>query len=164
MAEDKNQVLAALSQAIEMEKDGKEFYLKAASEASEEKAQEMFRSLADDEEAHLRLFQRQYDSIDAKEQWEVIPEAKDAKVPTMTQVFPMNPEEIKRTAGNASDLEVLVVGMEKEMQSFALYNAQAFKVSDPAAKDMYLYIAGQEQKHFDTLMSRYQSFSMNPGW
>ena len=163
MGEDKNRVLAALKEAVQMEEEGKAFYLKASETAKDEDGSKMFRSLAEEEEIHLGLFRRQIESLEAGGEWVDIPEAQNAPVPTHNPMFPSEREEVERKTGDASDLEALIVGMEMEMKSFAYYNMQASIVPDPPARDMYRFIAGQEQEHFNTLMMRYQSFSVAPG-
>jgi rubrerythrin len=164
MTEDQSKAAEALKQAMNLEREGRQFYLKAAETAADEKAKEMFRSLAEDEEIHLTQLGRQLDSLESSGQWIEMPEARGAKISPELSVFPENPESALKTSGRPADLEALIFGMEAEMKSFALYAQQASEVADPAAKDMYRFIASQEQAHFNTLMMRYQSFSITPDW
>jgi len=59
----KGVALDALEKAIRIEKDGRRFYLQAAAGTRDQRGKEIFLSLAQAEEEHLRIVEKQYDSL-----------------------------------------------------------------------------------------------------
>jgi rubrerythrin len=70
------EALEILRQAMQVEQEGREFYLKAAQTTGNKKGQEMFHTLASDEKNHFNLLERQYNALKQDGRWIEFPEAK----------------------------------------------------------------------------------------
>ena len=57
MTDEQERALKALKQAIQMEIDGKEYYLKASQKASNELGNRLLQSLAAEEDIHRKAFE-----------------------------------------------------------------------------------------------------------
>jgi rubrerythrin len=66
MAEEVKNALVILRKAMQIEREGHEFYTRAAETTQDEKGREIFRSLSNDEQNHLDLIKRQYQSLAQK--------------------------------------------------------------------------------------------------
>ena len=60
----------AIKTAIQMEKDGYNFYKKAAGQTTSEMGRSVFESLAEDELVHLDVFQKMFDETVGKPEWD----------------------------------------------------------------------------------------------
>ena len=69
MATEQDKTLVALQTAIQMEIDGKEFYLKASQESNNQLGKKLLQSLAMEEDQHRQTFEKIYDNIRNKKDW-----------------------------------------------------------------------------------------------
>ena len=69
MTEEQGRALLALKQAIQMEIDGKEYYLKASQKASNELGNRLLQSLAAEEDIHRKVFEDIFNDISNKRGW-----------------------------------------------------------------------------------------------
>ncbi|MFB0545442.1 MAG: ferritin family protein [Anaerolineae bacterium] len=155
----KNVALSALTQAIRLEKEGREFYLKAAEWTSDPKGQEMFRSLAEDEELHLKIVQRQYDALADEGKWVRLPEVEKVEPIDLDKpLFPKGREALKEAIPEeASQDDALLFALGLENNSFELYRKAVQETEEPVGKEMYLFLANTERHHFDVLMANYEA-------
>ena len=63
MATEQNKILEALQIVIQMEIDGKDYYLKASQESSNELGRQLLQSLAAEEDIHRQKFEEIYNAI-----------------------------------------------------------------------------------------------------
>jgi rubrerythrin len=165
MTTDTKAALTALQQALDLERQGHEFYIRAAERTVDATGKQMFLSLAGDEVLHQTFIQRQIDSLAQDGGW-VPPEdlpAVDADL--NTPLFPAGAVELQKAIRpDASDLDALLFALKIENDSFALYADQAKQATDPNAKRLYAYLVEAERTHFNLLMSNYESLNSNAGW
>ena len=69
MPSEQQVTLKALETALQMEIDGKEFYLKASDVSKNKLGKDLFKKLAAEEDVHRTVFQGIYDSIKSKRGW-----------------------------------------------------------------------------------------------
>ena len=69
MADEHDKTLKALEAAIQMEIDGKEFYLKASQASNNELGKKLLNKLADEEDVHRQVFESIYKHISAEKGW-----------------------------------------------------------------------------------------------
>jgi len=69
MVTEQDKTLQALQTAIQMEIDGKEYYLKASRESGNELGKKLLQSLAAEEDLHRQKFEQIYDAIKSKKAW-----------------------------------------------------------------------------------------------
>ncbi len=155
----------ALRQAIQLEKEGRKFYLQAAEGAIDPRGEEMFRSLAEDEESHLRIVQRQYQALTSGEGWVREENLPERPIDLGQPLFPPSEEAMKEViAADASDIEALHFALELENNAYNMYGKAAEETTEPAGKAMYEHLAGMERDHFNLLMANYEYFSTAGRW
>jgi len=151
-------VITVLTQAMNIEKQGEEFYMEAAARSEDPESAQMFQNLASDEQQHYDYIRRQLESHQAGESWIKIPEldsveAIDAQAP----VFPKGLAPVKDLPSEPSMQDALLFGLGAEVKSFELYSKSAKEADSEEAKKMFTKLAGAERGHFDILMMRYES-------
>jgi len=157
--------LEILKQAMQVEQEGREFYLKAAETTQDEKGQQMFRTLASDEKNHFDLLQRQYNALKRDERWIEFPEIKKTQLDLDKPLFPKGKEALEKAAiAKSSDLDALLFGLDIENRSYDFYRRAAVETTDALGKAMFQFLAGEERGHFDILMMRYQYLASPSGW
>jgi len=157
--------LEILKQAMQVEQEGREFYLKAAETTQDEKGQQMFRTLASDEKNHFDLLQRQYNALKQDERWIEFPEIKKTQLDWDKPLFPKGKEALEKAAtAKSSDLDALLFGLDIENRSYDFYRRAAVETTDALGKAMFEFLAGEERSHFDILMMRYQYLAGSVGW
>jgi len=148
----------AIEMGIQLERDGREFYLKAAERTNDERGKTMFRSLAHDEAIHLRVLEQQLEAIQLSDHGRDLSEVEQASADWNTPLFPKSPDLFDKTVDpEASDLDALVFAIQIEHKSFELYREMANESEDPPAIEMFKWLAGAERSHFNQLMLNYES-------
>jgi len=138
----------ALDLAIKTEKDGIEFYSKAADKSADELGKKMFQSFVEDEKRHLDILQKiscsDYVCIEDIEKY--------SPKESLRTVFDDMSDDIKDKASDASsDIEVLEVAMEMERLGYNQYKEAAKKATDEEEKRIFEKLASEEKEHFDML-------------
>jgi len=147
--------LQVLELAMDRERGGREFYLKAAASSSDRKGKQMFEWLARQEEAHLKLLTQQRDALTSSGSW-LRPQAGVTEEPVAKSEFPQQSEAWGKVQATAGELDALKVGIQAEKDSIALYS-QAPQIADhPEAKAMFQRLVKEEQGHLDLLESEYE--------
>ena len=157
--------LTALSQALKLEKEGREFYLKAAEETLQGKGREMFLSLADDEEKHAAMVERQLHAVEGDGSYVLLPDLEAPDIDLGDKLFPPEREKVEATVGvNPNVLDALHIALEREVKSHELYRTMAQQTKDQAGQQMYQWLAAAEMTHFNLLMSNYEALVSLGGW
>lgn len=158
--EDKT-VMEALKLAAHKEQDARKFYLESASRVMDACGREMFLSLADEEQHHLTMVQRTYESLVGGGGWIAFAEAA-----AVAEFEPLKAREnLKRqVAESSTEADALLLAIQLENDSYDLYVQQAERVSDPAGRQMYRYLAQAERRHFDILMLNYEHLITTGGF
>ena len=165
MGEEKRTALMALEKAIQIEKDGHQFYLQALERTTDAKGQEMFRYLANAEVEHLRIVQKQYDSLKGGKWWLPLVEAPSEPLDMERTLFPKGREALeKMVRHDDSDLDALLLALGFEQESYELYRQGYAQTEDPQGKAMYEYLAEMEKGHFEMLMLNYEHLSLTGSW
>lgn len=158
--------LEALRQAIRLEQDGYKFYMGAAERTADSRGREMFLSLADDEELHLRIVQDQYEALSAGQGWVSSAEALELKPVDLDKpLFPPEKEALEKAIDSkASDTDALLFALQIENESYELYRKAVTETADPTGKAMYQFLASQERTHFEILMLNYEHLVSAGSW
>ncbi len=165
MAEDVKVALGILEQAMGIEYEGRQFYLQATQTTQDKKGQEMFGTLADDEQKHYDLIKRQHTALSSQGRWVSSPEVKPVDIDLDKPLFPRGREALEKAAITKSgDWEALLFGLDIETRSYDFYRRAASETGDPLGKQMFEFLAGQEQSHWDILMMRYDGLFGPMSW
>ena len=152
-----------LTQAMQLEQTGRDFYLKAAELTNDEGTITMFHQLAADELAHYGYLERQLAAVQCGEDVCVIPELGQVDpIDLADPIVPAGVEMLETLSDHYSLEEALVFAMGVEDKSYKLYRRSAEAVEEPEAQQLFLQLAAVELKHFETLVQRYESFYSYP--
>ena len=154
-------VMEALKLAAHKEQDARKFYLESAKRVSDACGREMFKSLADEESNHLKMVQRQYESLSGGKGWvEFAETAAAAKFRLLKSRKSLK----QPVESSTSEADALLLAIQMENDSYDLYAQQAKAVSGEAGKQMYRYLAQAERRHFDLLMLNYEHMITTGGF
>lgn len=156
--------LGIIREAMRLEQEGHDFYVKAAGVSMDRKAKDIFCQLASDEENHLKLLKREYSALNEHGRWEAA--AKAAVPPALHEpLFPKGKGELpEKTAAGSAEKEALVFGLNIESKSFDLYRKAALETTEPAGRAVFELLVSEERNHFNILMMRYEQMSGPVGW
>ena len=148
---------AALSAAVQLERDGREFYLKVATQASNQLAGRMFESLADDELRHIEWLE------------DLSPGVEDARAANeslyrrLMGIFADAPTEMRDGAALAADdVEAIDVAIGVEDKSVAAYAEWGEKGPTAAIRKLGEVVAGRERFHRQ-LLENAKEYLQHPG-
>ena len=112
----------ALKYAIQMEIDGKDFYLKASRESGNELGKKLLESLAQQEDYHRQKFEQIYETIRKSRNWPVVDFKPDGGK-TLRTIFAEetnNPTTKIKVA--QTELDAVQKAMQMEDKSYDLYH------------------------------------------
>lgn len=164
MTDEQDKILEALKTAIQMEVEGKEFYLKASRESNNALGKKLLQSLASEEDMHQKEFNRIFDVIRNKRDW---PES-DFKPSGGSRLRTIFAEELK-TAKSAvkatsSEIDAAQLAIDMENKSFEFYTKQSRIASYDAEKEFYNTLALEEREHSLILLDYYEYLKDPVGW
>jgi len=138
----------ALKLAIKAEKDSMDFYRRAASAATNERAKKVLNMLADEEVGHLKAFFDHYKGGEFGDLKSYIDSPPDAKNPTYMKLEKaMGGEMIEKTA-----LELALI---EEKECIGQYTQFCKDVVDPMVRTIFERVVKETQQHYDLIESEY---------
>jgi rubrerythrin len=154
-----------LEEAKCLEQQGQAFYREAAKKIKDPSGKKMFRRLAKDEVMHEKLIQREILSLIKEGYWVELMETQGPACALVPNIFPQGREGLAKAAkANPTEVDAVLTALDMENKSYDLYRTQAETVTDPKAKQLYEFLAGQERTHFDLLMANYEAMVQFGGW
>jgi rubrerythrin len=164
MTEEQNKTLTGLNTAIQMEIDGKEFYLKASEESSNSLGQKLLNSLASEEDVHRQKFEEIYNIISSRQEWPNVDFQPDWGRRLRT-IFARAIDSLGTDAkAPTTELDVVQTAIGMELKSYDLYKEQAVKATYFAEKDFYETVAAEEQEHHLVLLDYYEFLKDPAAW
>ena len=164
MATEQDKTLKALQTAIQMEIDGKEYYLKASRGSDNELGRKLLQSLADEEDIHRRKFEEIYGAIRSKKEWPVTDFQPDGGKGLRT-VFARATEEMgSNVKARDTELDAIKTAMEMENKTYDFYKSQSAKANFDAERDFYEALAVEEREHHIILLDYYEYLKDPAGW
>jgi len=164
MVTEQDKTLDALQIAIQMETDGKEYYLKASQESSNELGKKLLESLATEEDTHRQKFKEIYSAIRSKMAWPTTDFQPDGGKRLRT-IFARATEE---TASNikslATELDTIQTAMDLENKTYDFYKSQGGDAAYDAERDFYETLATEEREHHLILLDYYEYLKDPAGW
>ena len=153
--------LMALHVAIQTEKDGHDFYKRAAEKSSDPGGKLLFTSLADDELEHLRLLESQREALAKEGRW-LSPSKLDQQPRRIkAEGAPLFSRDAVTSNVNAytSDLSALRMAFLIEKDAVAFYTRAAAETEDPDGKAMYERLVEMEKEHQRILEEEYNALA-----
>ena len=164
METEQSQTLAALQTAIQMETDGKTYYLKTSQECSNELGTRLLASLAAEEDIHQQKFKEIYNAIHNKKAWPEIG-FQPGEGNRLETVFAQATQETGSTRkAPATELNAVKTAMAMENKTYDFYKGRAKKAAHNAELDFYETIAGEESRHHRILLDYYEYLKDPAGW
>jgi len=164
MVTEQDKTIEALQIAIQMEIDGKEYYLKASRESGNELGKKLLQSLAAEEDIHRQEFERIYGAIRSKKAWPRVAR-RLSRGKGLRTVFARAVEEIGPDAkAPASELDVIQTAMEMENKTYDFYRNQGKKASYDAEREFYESLVVEEREHHLILLDYYEYLKDPAGW
>ncbi|MBN1644197.1 MAG: ferritin family protein [Dehalococcoidales bacterium] len=154
----------ALRYAIQMEIDGKAFYLAASRESGNELGKKLLESLANQEDYHRQKFEQIYKNIRKAKSWLPV-EFKPDGGKTPRTIFARELENAASPAkGTQSEIDSVQLAMQLEDKSYDFYHHRSEQISPGAEKDFYTTIAGEEREHKLILLDYYEFLKDPASW
>jgi len=161
MVTEADKTLKAVQTAIQMEIDGKEYYLKASQESSNELGKKLLQTLAAEEDIHRQKFEQIYESIRQKKVWPAVRLEGD-KGRGVRTVFARGIKELGSKVGVlAAEIDAVQKAMEMENKTYDFYKSQGKNATYQAEKDFYESLAAQERQHHQVLQD-YHDYLKDP--
>ena len=164
MATERDRTLEGLRTAIQMETDGKQFYLKASRESSNEAGKKLLESLATEEDLHRQKFEEIYESIRSQNAWPKVDFQPDGGRSLRT-IFAKATEQIGAGIKTSdSELAAVETAVDMEGRTYDFYKSQSQSTTHAAAHDFYEALAIQEREHQLILLDYYEYLKDPAGW
>jgi len=162
--EEIKKTMEILRSAIQMEIDGKEFYLQAGENSSNKLARELFQRLASEEDDHRRKFEEIYKALKKGQDWPAVePPSEEGK--QLESIFLKASKELGSEIKIAqSELEAIETAMNMELKTYDLYRSQSEQSTSPLQKRFYQALAAEERGHHLALLDSYEYLTDPTGW
>ncbi|MDB4349592.1 ferritin family protein [Omnitrophica bacterium] len=165
MSDDKG-LTEALNASIEMEEEGRAFYIKAAKNSKNEFGKRVFEALADDEIRHIAAIKQYYEAI-----------AKKKKAPQLGKVMPRHKnikerlifgkresELLKKIPAEADELKAYEIAANMENEGYRFYKKTLDEAGDPDVKDLYKFLISEEEVHLELVSNAYEYLRDPAAW
>ena len=164
MDTEQDKTTEALQISIQMEVDGKEYYLKASQESGNELGRKLLQSLADEEDIHRQKFEEIYDAIRNKRAWPTTNFQPDGGKKLRT-VFARATEEMGSNIKTLdTELDAIQTAMDMENKTYDFYKSQVGNATYAAERDFYETLSTEEREHHLILLDYYEYLKDPAGW
>jgi rubrerythrin len=152
----------AIKTAIQMEKDGYAFYMKAAAQTNSSMGKTIFEGLASDEEMHLDVFEKLFQDTIGSTEWDQLVNSskKYANIP----IFPKGMKDLEETNPDTSEIDALRIAMDAEKEAIDYYSEIKVKINDGKIQKIIDEIIEQEKSHYYLLEQEFNHISSNGYW
>ena len=164
MVSEQDKTLDALKTAIQMEIDGKEFYLKASQASSNELGKKLLESLAAEEDIHRQKFEEIYEAIQNKKAWPRTDFQPDGGKGLRT-IFAKATEEMgSDIKAPGTEIDAVQTAMDMENKTYDFYKNQGKNAAHEAEREFYEALASQEREHHLILLDYYEYLKNPAAW
>ena len=152
----------AILTAIQMEKDGFEFYTKAASQTNSDMGRTIYETLASDEQKHLDIFQKMFEEKVGKSEWNdlVNSSKKYANIP----VSPIDLKDAPGMDADSSEIDALRLAMDSEREAIDYYTDIKENLESEELRNVIDEIIEQEKNHFSLLEKEFNHINSTGYW
>jgi rubrerythrin len=164
METEQDKTRQALQLAIQMEIDGKEYYLKASRESSNEPGKKLLKSLASEEDVHRQKFEQLYKAIRNKKAWPVTDFQPDGGKRLRTILAKATEETGSNIKAPSTELDAIKIAMDMESKTYDFYKSQGENATYSAEREFYHTLAAEEREHHLILLDYYEYLKDPAGW
>lgn len=164
MVTEQDKIIKALQISIQMEIDGKQYYLEVSKKSGNKLGKNLLQSLAAEEDIHRQKFEEIYNTVRAKKVWPLTDFRPDGGKRLRTIFARMTDEIGSNVKVLATELDAVAVAMDMENKSYDFYRSQLRNAVYDAERHFYETIAAEEKEHHLILLD-YDEYLRNPaGW
>jgi len=164
MTTEQRKTLETLKTAIQMEIDGKKFYLKSSRESGNELGRNLLTSLAAEEDIHRQKFEQIYNAIRSKKGWPKLNFQPD-KGKKLRTILAQATEDIgSKVKVVATEIGAVQTAMDLENKTYDFYKMQSQRADYDAEKEFFEALAGEEREHHKVLQDYYEFLKDPAGW
>ncbi len=164
MVTEQEKTLKALQTAIQMEIDGKKYYLRAGQESGNELGKKLLESLASEEDIHRKAFAEIYNAIRDKKAWPKTGFQPDGGKRLRT-IFARATEKIgSNIKAPATELDAIQTAMDMENKTADFYKSQCDNAAFDSERSFYETLVLEEREHYLVLLDYYEYLKDPVGW
>ena len=152
----------AIKMAIQMEKDGYDFYKKAAAQTSSEMGETIFNTLAKDELMHLNTFQKIFEEEIGKDEWVAL--VNSSRKYAKLSVFPKDLTAVEGADPDTNELDALHMAMDSEKEAIEHYTKILEYTEDEEVRKIIEEIITQERSHYLLLQEEFDHLGKTGYW
>ncbi len=156
-------MLQALKDAVQMELEGRQFYLEAAKKVANPGVRQIFEYLAESEKYHIEKFNEIYRSLEKDPAW-TAPMAAFSPPKHEPYVCVLAMTQADQETGGKDDLQALRSALKMEECGIDYYTKLARETNNPLARRFFMSVAHEERGHFLTLMDMHNYLTLPEDW
>ncbi|MFC1915711.1 ferritin family protein [Chloroflexota bacterium] len=164
MATEQDKTQEGIQTAIQMEIDGKKFYLKASQESSHEMGKELLKSLAAEEDIHRKKFEKIYEEIRNKKDWPKVDFQPDGGKRLRTILVKAIESIATDIKAAVTELHVVQTAIDMESKTYDFYKTQGKNTAYGATQDFFEALAAEEREHHLVLLDYYEYLKDPAAW
>jgi rubrerythrin len=164
MASEQEKTIKGLQTAIQMEIDGKEYYLKASQQSGNELGKKLLKTLAGEEDLHRQKFEEIYNSIRKERGWPKTDFQPDGGRHLRTILARATEQMVLKGKADSTELEAIKIAMDMENQTYDFYQQQEKQASYNAEREFYQALSAQEKEHHLVLLDYYEYLKDPAAW
>ncbi|MFC1872446.1 ferritin family protein [Chloroflexota bacterium] len=163
MNSEQKRVAKALEKAIQMEIDGKKFYLDASQRSTNELGRDLFAKLANEEDLHKQKFESIYQMVKKDQAWPEVKFTADGSKHLHT-IFAAASAKSEAADPTTTELEAVQTAMTMETETQEFYQSQEQLSTNPMEKQFYHALYRQEYEHHRILLDYYEYLKDPAAW
>jgi len=161
---EQDKTLKALQTAIQMEIDGKAYYLKASQQSGNELGRKLLKNLAAEEDIHRQTFKQIYNAIRKNKDWPKTDFEPDGGRSLRTILAQAAGQGDPKARAAASELEAVKKAMEMENETYDFYRQREKVATYDAEREFYQALSAQEKEHHLVLLDYYEYLKNPSAW
>ncbi len=164
MKAEQNKTLEGLRMAIQMEVEGKEYYLQVSENSSNELGRKLLASLAAEEDTHRRKFEEIYSSIQRERSWPATDFSPDGGKRLRTILALAEGKKESPVSAPEVELDAIQTAIDIESKTYDFYRSRGKSAIHDAERKFYQMVAAEEQEHHLVLLDYYNYLKDPEGW
>ncbi|MCP4397611.1 MAG: ferritin family protein [bacterium] len=159
-----DQMVRIIKESIQLEKNGKRFYERAASVTKDELGKATFQRLAKEEEGHMDVVEAIFTSVTGGEEWREVVGNEKHRLGSASVVDQLEAAVASRKGNdNANDAQALKIAMEMERKAIWFFEELIKMARNRKVRELAETLADEERFHYDLLQSQHDSV-LNMGY